>query len=144
MSFFKYFRESQDSDGEKLWWPGGPDGYPYRGKAPPTVTDSEFSEMKPTGKFKQRLFHLAKEDEAQEYTIIRDKCSNGYYIPIDRDRVWDEGSNNYRIYLEWVEPAYEAPPAQSGGKDAIKEHIATDSITVPYSRLAGVRDNENW
>ncbi len=138
MNFARYHKEKQDTDGEPLWWPGGPDGFPFRGSRPPTVTDTEYQDLVSAAKVRQKLFYLNKEEDAKDYIIVREKCANGLFIPIDRDRVWDEETNNYRVYLEWAEPAYEAPT--SGVKDAIKEYAQQDgAVTIPVNRLAGLQ-----
>ena len=144
MAISKYHSEHYDSDGERLWWPGGPNGFPFRGPVPPTVTNSEYENMQPTFKFRCRLFDLGKEEDLKNYQLIRDKCSNGMFFQLDKDRAWDDGIKNYRVYLEWVEPAYEIKP-QIGVKDAIHAHKDQESVTVPLSRLSGLRSiGESW
>lgn len=148
MSFFRYYKDKQDADGESLWWPGGPDGFPFRGQKPPSTTESEYENMKLGGKFRCRVFYLANEDDFREYAAIRDKCANGLYAPVDRDRIWDEKTGNYRVYLEWVELGYDLPPTVGiGAKDAVREYTdkAENSVTLPYSKLAGVnKDSAGW
>jgi hypothetical protein len=144
MSFFKYYRERQDADGEQLWWPGGPEGFPFRGSQPPQTTRDEFENMKLAGKARCRLFYLAKPDDLRDYIIIRDKCANGLYVPLDRERVWDEESKNYRIFLEWLELGYETIPTE-GMQDAIRDYTQRpEALLLPYGRLAGVRTNQGW
>lgn len=143
MSFFKYYRENADADGVPLWWPGGPDGFPFRGSQPPQTTDGEYENLKLTGQFRCKTFYLANAEDFKEYTNIRDKCSNGLFIPVDRDRAWDEKTDNYRIYLEWVELAYDTPSVQRGVTDAVRNYTKeTGATTLPYRRLAGV--NQDW
>ncbi len=147
MSFFRYYRERQDADGEPLFWPGGPEGFPFRGQQPPQTRQEEYEDLKPTGKLKCRVFYLNNEVDLRDYTIIRDKCANGLFIPVDRDRVWDEEKKNYRIFLEWLEMGYELPPKES--TDAIRDYTRkSESMVIPigraepgspYGRLAGVQ-----
>ncbi len=134
MSFFKYYREGNDDDGERLWWPGGPQGFPFRGPVPPLLKDEEYQQLRPTMKFRSQLFYLSKPEDVQRYQLISDKCANGLYVRVDRDRTWDEETKNYRIYLEWVEPAYEMP-VDTEAKDAIKELVNT-----PQGRLYGYKN----
>ncbi len=143
-SYFRYYKERQDADGVPLWWPGGPGGFPVRGQQPPQTTDAEYAKLQLSGKFRCRTFYLAKEEDLRDYILVRDKCSNQLYIPIDRDRQWDEETNDYRIYLEWLELGYDTPPVQSGATDAIRNYTKADTATstLPYSRLAGV--NKDW
>jgi hypothetical protein len=144
MSFFKYYNERQDADGEKLWWPGGPDGFPFRGGQPPQTTKDEFEKLKLTGKARCRLFYLDTEADLKDYITIRDKCANGLYVPIDRDRVWDEDRKNYRIFLEWLELGYDNQPITEGSRDAVRNYIQQpQGETLPYSRLAGVKSNQD-
>jgi hypothetical protein len=144
MSFFKYYTERQDADGERLWWPGGPDGFPFRGPQPPQTTKEEFEDLKLTGKARCRVFYLNDEAQMRDYIMIRDKCANGLFVALDRDRVWDEATKNYRIFLEWLELGYDRPPV--GVKtDAIRDYTnKQDAVLLPYNRLAGVRANEGW
>ena len=138
MSFFKYYKERNDADGEQLWWPGGPSGFPFRGKDKPPITkEEEFQSLPVTNKFRNKLFYLSDEEDAKLYVLIRDKCANGLFVPIDKERVWDEDTKNYRIYLEWVEPAYELP-RNAGANDGIKQHIkeANNSTTTPIGKIA--------
>lgn len=140
MSLFKYFSEKQDTDGEPLWWPGGSAGYPFRGKNPPLTTEEEYLKLQPTGKFRSRLFFLSKEKDLRDYSLIRDKAVNGLYAIVDRDRQWDEESKNYRIYLEWVEIAYELPP--TGAKNAFELYTNNpdvSKITQPFTK-----DKTGW
>src|SRR3974390_2709771 len=141
MSFFRYYKEKKDQDGEPLWWPGGPEGFPFRGTQPPQTTKTEYDNLRLAGKARVKLFYLAHEDELKEYISIRDKCANGLYIPVDRDRVWDEATQNYRIFLEWVELGYDWPPPEGATTDAVHEHInaGQNTVTAPYHRLAGLR-----
>jgi hypothetical protein len=134
MSFFKYYNERQDADGVPLWWPGGPGGYPFRGSQPPQTTAKEFEELKLQGQFRCNTFHLSNPEELKQYVSIRDKCTNGLWSLIDRDRIWDEETKNYRIYLEWVEIAYGLPP--QGGQDAVRNY------TQSAKKLAGTR--KDW
>lgn len=144
MSFFKYHNETKDSDGLPLWWPGGPEGYPVRGNKPNNTTDAEFEKLKLNGKFKCKTFYLSKPEDNTKYIDVRDKASNGLFVVVDRDRQWDEDSKDYRIYLEWVELAYELPPSTPvGGIDAVQEYTKNAKTIMPYSRLAGV-NKDGW
>jgi hypothetical protein len=140
MSFFRYYKERQDSDGDPLWWPGGPEGFPFRGQQPPQTTQKEYENLKLAGKARCRLFYLSKEDHLRDYIIVRDKCANGLFIPLDRDRVWDEDTKHYRVYLEWIELGYDSN-APEGTNDAVKNYVtaADQTATLPYDRLAGLR-----
>lgn len=136
MSFGKYHGETSDSDGEQLWWPGGPNGFPFRGNnKPPIVKEEEYQNLPITSKFRNKLFYLSDEEDAKMYTYIRDKCANGLFIPIDKERTWDEATKHYKVYLEWVEPAYELP-RNAGANDAVKQHInnKTNSTTFPVGQ----------
>lgn len=144
MSFFKYYRDKSDADGEQLWWPGGPDGFPYRGNQPPLTKKEEYEQLALTGKARVRLFHLEKEDDYKDYINVRDRCANGLYVLLDRDRVWNEETKNYRIYLEWLELGYDTPPPE--GIDAVQEHTKQpQGANIPFRRLAGLRgSNAGW
>jgi hypothetical protein len=144
MSFFKYYPEREDADGVPLWWPGGPDGFPYRGKQPPQTTAEEYANMRLTGVFRCQTFYLDNEEDLKQYKKIRDKCANGLFIPVDRDRQWVDAKNTYRVYLEWLELAYDTPPVQSGVTDAVRNYTQTPatSVLLPYRRLAGLR--QDW
>ncbi len=149
MDFSKYHKEMRDADGEPLWWPGGPDGFPFRGARPPAaVKDNEYQDLKPNCKFRHRLFYLSDNSDAQAYQIIRDKCANGLFIAIDKERSWDEATKHYKVYLEWVEPAYEAQSAQAteSRKDAIHELVnsSVDTTNLPLNKLAGVNKAVGW
>jgi hypothetical protein len=145
MRFQKYTREAKDADGELLTWPGGPDGFPFRGPPPPQTKGEEYDNLQLSGKFRCRLFRFNVEQDLKDYIIVRDKCANGLFIMIDRDRVWDEEDKNYRIFLEWVEVAYETAPRE-GGVDAIKDYARDKQATLlPYNRLAGLqKSGTNW
>ena len=141
MSFFKYFGETSDEDGTRLSWPGGPAGFPFRGNNPPTTKLEEYENLQLSGKARWRLFYLAKPEDAKAYTAVRDKCANGYYALVDRDRQWDEETKNYRIFMEWVEIAYDVPPPTEAFKD-VKSLMPTPGINIP---LAGLRNgSEGW
>lgn len=136
MSLFRYYRDQQDADGDKLWWPGGADGFPFRGNSPPQTTRKEFENLQLAHKFRCRTFYLAKEEDYKAYMDIRERCANGLYTPVDRDRQWDEDSKDYRVYLEWIESAYETMPPTGAFKNVPTD---TNSTTVPYGRLAGLQ-----
>jgi len=147
VSFFKYYSEKFDSDGEALTWPGGPEGYPFRGPTPPQTTEEEFQNLKVSGKFRCRTFYLDKPEDMADYIKVRDKCSNAYFILIDRDRQWDEDIKNYRIFIEWVEPGYDS--VLGGANDAVKKYTqhATTIQSQPgptgnLGKLAGLR--KDW
>jgi hypothetical protein len=137
MSLFKYFGQQQDADGAKLWWPGGPDGYPFIGGQPPVTSQDEYEDLKLSGKMRANTFYLAKAEDLQTYVEVKDKIVNGWFIQLDRQPSWDEETKGMRIYLEWVELAYEAPQpkrtgAYSNGKD-------TNIVEIPVTRLAGLQ-----
>lgn len=139
MSFTRYFSETRDADGDKLWWPGGPDGFPYRGETPPLLKSHEFAAMQLSYKFRCRTFYLAKREDHAQYIKIREKCANSYFFALDRDRQWDEETKDYKIYLEWIEPAYELPVFSVLGAsyDVSKD---TNAITIPYAQLKDSQD----
>lgn len=137
--FSKYHHETKDADGVPLAWPGGPDGYPFRGDNPPLTTAKEYENLRPSGNFRCRLFHLADAQDAKDYNAVRDKCANGLFIALDRDRQWDDKAQNYRIYLEWLEMSYQAQPLSRGSHDAAARRTTNAS---PYDRLAGV--HQGW
>jgi hypothetical protein len=154
---FKYYNERVDVDGESLHWPGGPAGYPFRGPKPPQLKEEEYQNLRPIYKARCGLFHLSDSEEARQYLSIREKCANKYFIQIDRERIWDAEKNNYNIFLEWLEPAYETLAAQTTGRnlenssgvanDAIARHIADSnkSTTFSYAKLAGLQEaGEAW
>ena len=142
-SFFKYYREKHDQDGERLWWPGGPDGYPFRGAMPPQTKQHEYENLNPVGKLRCRLFYLSKPEDLKDYSIIRDKCANGLFVPVDRDRVWDENTQNYRIFLEWLEMGYEVAPKEN--IDAIHNYIQQpQAVPLSYDKLAGLQDSTKF
>jgi hypothetical protein len=155
---FRYLKEPQDADGDALFWPGGPGGFPFRGQMPQAFKDEEYAALRPVCKVRCRTFYLSKEEDLREYMAVRAKCENQIYFIKDRERLWDEATGNYRIFLEWVEPAYEAPapnnPAAdrnsdnpSGvSNDAIASLVSTakNTTTLPYSRLAGVPSKNGW
>jgi hypothetical protein len=144
MSFFKYYKEQKDADGESLWWPGGPAGFPFRGPQPPQTTRDEFDNLKLSGKARVRLFYLSKPEDLREYVLVRDKCANGLFVMLDRERVWDEDTKNYRVFVEWLELGYEMPSTE-GARDAVREYVqGPESATIPYSRLAGIRSQTGW
>lgn len=133
----KYSRERQDADGEPLFWPGGPEGWPFRGRQPPQTHQEEFDTLQPVGKLRCRVFYLDNDDDVKAYTIVRDKCANHLFVPVDRDRAWDPERKTYRIFLEWLEMAYELPPKEN--LDAIHQFTAQpQGINIPLERLAGV------
>lgn len=140
MNFFKYYNEKQSSDGKSLWWPGGPEGFPFKGEIPPLTTKKEYDNLQLSGTFRCRLFYLSNQEDVKEYAKIRDKCANGLYYLIDRDRQWDDEIKNYRIYLEWLELAYELPPNTS--IDAVKEYKQNAQTINPINRLAGF--SKDW
>jgi hypothetical protein len=143
MSFFRFYRDKKDADGVPLYWPGGPEGFPFRGPQPPMTTANEYNNLKLSGKPRCRTFYLAKEDDAREYITIRDRCVNGLYLQVDRERTWDPETKNYRIFLEWVELAYDTAPPTSGGTDAVREYKKESAgITIPVGKLAGFR--KDW
>lgn len=145
MSFFKYFRERTDSDGERLHWPGGPSGYPFRGQNAPMLKKEEYENLPISVKFRCKMFYLASKEDFAEYMKVRDKCANGLWIMIDKDRQWDEDTNNYRIFMEWVEPAHELPPGgvpngtpfNSKFPPADGETISLSEVSEFASKLAG-------
>lgn len=140
MSYFQYYNEKQDADGEPLFWPGGPAGFPYRGANPPLLKQEEYDRLELVGKFRCHIFRLWEEKDLTEYTKIREKCTNGLWAVVDKDRKWNDDHQNYTVYLEWVEMAYE----QRKSKDPLKQQISQGTgRTLPYKDLAGI-SNEIW
>jgi hypothetical protein len=134
-NFQRYQSETTDADGTPLVWPGGPEGYPFRGKSPPKLLrDEEYEKLKLSGKFRCRTFYLNDDKDRKDYELIRDKCSNNYYAQLDRVREWDEEKKTYRIYLEWLEIAYEGP---AGVPDVIQEYTKPKK-TDNLQKLAGI------
>lgn len=138
-NFQRYSSETADADGTPLIWPGGPEGYPYRGNAPPALLkDEEYEQLKLSGKFRCRIFYLNDDKHKREYEIIRDKCANNFFVLLDKDRQWDEETQNYRIYIEWLEIAYEGTP---GGTDAVRNYTKNES-SQSIEKLAGI--SKSW
>lgn len=108
-SLFQYWTERQDADGEPLYWPGGPAGFPFRGN-PRTLTKDEYENLPLSFKFRSQTFYLGDEEDAALYQNICERIANNLYIRQDRDRQWDPEKGCYRIYLEWLEPGYTVPP----------------------------------
>ena len=123
-----------------MWWPGGPDGFPFRGKTPPLTTKTEYDDLRLPGTFHYRLVFLADPKDAEDYRKICDRCVNGLYLKKWEDRAWDEQTRNYRVGLEWVEVAYDT--AQLGGTDAVHEETKSAPTIQPLHKLAGL--NKVW
>lgn len=138
MSLFKYFGQKQDADGDPLWWPGGPEGFPFIGGQPPTTSQNEYEDLKLSGKFRSKTFYLAKEDDLREYVVTKDKIVNGLYVQLDRDKEWDRETQGMRIYLEWVELAYIVPPPKQR-PGAFSDGTDTNIVELPVNRLAGLQ-----
>jgi hypothetical protein len=111
-SLFRYWQERRDADGEPLFWPGGPAGFPLRGK-PRALTNEEYESLPLSFKFRSRTFYLDNEEDAGQYQDVCERIANALYLKQDRDRQWDPERGCYRIYLEWLEPGYMIPPSRS-------------------------------
>jgi hypothetical protein len=151
-SLFRYWNERRDADGEPLYWPGGPNGFPLRGR-PKTLTEDEYENLPLSFKFRNQTFYMDDEEHRQLYQDVCERIANGLYIKQDRDRQWETERNCYRIYLEWLEPAYMIPPGRydtpwltEGPNNANTFTDVSQSVlggldpTDPelYSKLAGV------
>ena len=137
MSLFKYYGQSQDSDGAPLWWPGGPEGYPVLGPKEPFTKQAEYENLHLCGKARCKTFYLAKPDDLREYLEVRDRIVNGWFVQVDRERLWDTETQGYKVFLEWVEVAYIQSPTKDGVKDEIQRN--PDAIVMPLGKLAGVQ-----
>jgi hypothetical protein len=152
-SLFRYWQERRDADGEPLSWPGGPGGFPYRGN-PRTFTKEEWETLQLAYKFRYKTFYLNDEEDGKQYQDVCERVANGYFLMRDRERQWDPERQCFRIYLEWLEPGYVAPPSNEmplpteGQTYAINGPLSTDrqsvlgGVDLPdsalYSKLAGV------
>jgi hypothetical protein len=134
------FRDAKDQDGAQLWWLTGLNGYPIRGPKPPLLTRAELSNLPLVGKFRRRTFRLWDPEEAKAYEAVQDRCINGIFHRLERDKVWSETNNDYQIYLEWVELAYEVPANHKFSSATYEGQVIepTQNSVAPYDRLAGV------
>ena len=99
-SLKKYFSQSTDGSGNKLYWPGTIDGYPVRGM-PSLTTDREYSEIPVVYDAKCAILELPA-DQAR-YEEIIDKCANGWFHLRHEKIDYDTAKGVYRVFLQWLE-----------------------------------------
>lgn len=111
-SLSKYFSQSNDSFGNKLWWPGTLDGYPFRSTAPPQpMKQEEFEKIPLVYDAKVAVLELPRDND--KYVEILDKCANGWY-QLRHERIdYDSTKDVYRIFLQWLEIYGETPTTKS-------------------------------
>jgi hypothetical protein len=121
MSLIKYIGEQSDGDhGRNLNWPGL-HGLPVRGEVGLLKDDEldEFFEL--AYDFHCKEFHLSNPEELKEYTQVKDRIVNGWYVEKFVDNYRDSETGLRVVYLEWcqsygqINPKSQLRAAEPGG-----------------------------
>jgi hypothetical protein len=109
-SLLKFFSDKggEDHDGH-LFWPGGPDGLPFRGDVVPDLRKGEMDELPIVASFRSRMFCLWEEDDKAEFDKIMEREAAGWYSIRKRYDHYEEAHKHYRVWLEWLQLYNEAP-----------------------------------
>lgn len=127
-SLFLYYNERQDADGTPLFWPGGPGGLPFRGRAPGAISQDEYERLQVAGVVRARTFFMNNEEDVKQYCDVRGKAVNGMFAILDRVVRWDDEQRCERIFLEWAELAYGMPSGTAGPMEG-----PSNAISGPYA-----------
>lgn len=94
-------------------WPGGPAGYPYRGRGGevPATKAGEFARLVREYDAGAAVFTTADPASFAAYQRYRDLCANGVVRPIAHRMREDPAAPGWIIFCEWVTP-YETSPVR--------------------------------
>lgn len=100
-SLVRHFNETQ-RDGQRLWWGRvEEDGIPYRGDAPPLMTEDEYEDrVVKVASFKNDYFDTADREQNALFRAVMECCVNGWFELVFIERFW-QGTTKH--YLEWTE-----------------------------------------
>lgn len=129
-SLFLYYNERQDTDGNPLFWPGGPSGLPFRGQPPGAISQEEYEQLAVAGVVRTRAFFMDSEEDMKAYCDVRGRAFNGMYVIMDRIVRWDEARKCERIFLEWAELAH---GSLRGGAARTPMEGPSNAVTGPYA-----------
>lgn len=123
-SLQKYFgdRQGPDGGGDRLFWPGGANGFPFAGREAPMLKQEETEELPCRIDFKCRMFKLWDEDDLREFVAINDRILNGIYGEKVRKDTFNEAHQHYQVWLEWYQ-VYNVAPSR-GGMDDIHSRLS--------------------
>ena len=104
-NLLKYFG-NRNGDDDLQWGRvlSGHDDMPFRGRAPLMTNEEYESKVKEFCDTKVQIFDLSKPEELAAYTDILDRIANGFCRLIEREKVYDPETKNWRRYMEWTEP----------------------------------------
>lgn len=104
-SMLKFANRTDGGGGRRLYWGRAvQDGAPYRGQAPPQLTQEEFEE-KTVRIFdaKNGTFNTGNKEENAEYLSVLDLIANRMAGQVYIRRWRPKDAKHMVVYIEWVE-----------------------------------------
>lgn len=100
-SLSKFFNRTQ-SRGQKLYWGRAQmDGAPFRGQAPPLLTEDEYEQrVVRVVDVQAEFFDISKKDQKRAYLDVLDGAANGWFRILYIKRFRKSPSVHY---VEWAE-----------------------------------------
>lgn len=104
-NMLKFFadRGGEDHGGGHLFWPGSPDGLPFRGDAAPDLRKREMEELEVQADFHSKMFCLWKDEDHAEFNRIMERDAAGWYSVKKRYDHYEAEHHGYRVWLEWLQ-----------------------------------------
>lgn len=127
----KYFGTAQDPAGQPLFWPGTPDGFPFRGTMPPAMKQEEWEDSANIVDAKTDILELPR--DLDKYTEVIDRAANGWYQIRKEIINYDEKEKVYRVLLQWLEIYGQPPPL----RDYLGDHLHGTPATRPFDYQIG-------
>lgn len=78
-------------------------GVPLRSQALPTLTQEEVDEVPIRPVARVDLFDLSIPEKLEEYTLIRHRIANGWYVEKYVERHFNPEKQHMLVYLEWYQ-----------------------------------------
>lgn len=98
----KFANRTRSGDGRSLYWDRAAiDGLPYRGEAPPMLTEDEYeARAVRIADAQNGYFDTLNPEENKVYLAIVEACCNGWFQCLHIERFW-QGTTKH--YVEWTE-----------------------------------------
>lgn len=117
--YSRFGNEQHNRHGAPLTWPGTGLGRPIRGQHSGMLRANETESIPHRLFYHAYMFRMWEKEEAEAYVWVMERIANGWFLRIDREKIWDSEKQQYAIWLEWCQvygvlpenhPA-KAPPA---------------------------------
>lgn len=101
-SLVKYAREKAGSGDQQLFWDRiDADGYPFRGRYAPMMTETEYeARAVRVADYRNGFFDVTDPVQNKQFQEVMECCANGWFFGVYIERFWNHTSKHY---MEWVE-----------------------------------------